>query len=64
MPQSYQLRFLDVLHAWERNPIDMPLFLMLISFLPKPPPGGGVRPIVLNCLWLRLWSRLRQPLVA
>ena len=31
-----------------------------IVFLPEP--GGGERPIGLLCLFMKLWSKLRQPL--
>ena len=56
--------FLDVLRLWEADPSDCALWMLLVMFFPKPLPAGGVRPIILNCIWLRLWSRLRQPLVA
>ena len=58
LPPYYRQAFLDIVHSWERNPKRGPLWLMLVVFLPKPPPGG-VRPILLASIWTRIWSKGR-----
>ena len=41
LPLHYRQAFLDIVQACERNPTRCPLWLLLVAFLPKPPPGGG-----------------------
>eukprot|EP00959_Pyramimonas_sp_CCMP1952_P412781 8649743-Pyramimonas_sp.AAC.1 len=48
--------------AWERKPSREALWQLIVVSIPKA--TGGQRPIGLTAIWLRVWSRLRQPLVA
>eukprot|EP00975_Prorocentrum_lima_P001226 263833-Prorocentrum_lima.AAC.1 len=51
-----------MLRLWEMCPVLPDDLATLIVFLPKM--SGGVRPIALLCGLLRVWSRIRQPMVA
>ena len=59
LPEEYRIRMIDLFHLWEAQPQALMDFLTKVIFLDKP--DGGVRPICLTCAFLRIWSRLRQP---
>ncbi|CAK0892604.1 unnamed protein product [Prorocentrum cordatum] len=61
LPRAHRERFMQTFAAWGACPCDARLWELITVFLAKE--DGGMRPIRLNCLWIRLWSRLRQPLV-
>ncbi|CAK0821544.1 unnamed protein product, partial [Prorocentrum cordatum] len=58
---EYVDRPAEILITWEAAAKPMDLFTMVKVFLPKA--EGGVRPIRLAAFCLRLWGRIRQPLV-
>ena len=59
LPPSFRLRFIDLMHTFERQPHLRPMdWLSLIVFLLKP--TGGWRPIGLTMCVLRVWSRIRS----
>jgi len=59
LPAELKVRLLQVLMAWEDQPILLERWLALIIFIAKK--DGGVRPIGLTILWLKLLSRMRRP---
>ncbi|CAK0858476.1 unnamed protein product [Prorocentrum cordatum] len=62
LPVALQQRILDILAAYDDAPASISGQVSLMVFIPKA--DGGVRPIALLPLVLRLWSRLRQPCCA
>eukprot|EP00959_Pyramimonas_sp_CCMP1952_P016926 359031-Pyramimonas_sp.AAC.1 len=56
------MRCLDLLAAYEEQPQPLGAQAIMMVFIPKS--DGGVRQIALIPLFMRIWSRLRQPICA
>lgn len=58
LPRETRLRLLDLLHLWELKPLCFQDCVTLVAVLPKA--AGGLTPIGVTIVLLRIWSRIRS----
>ncbi|CAK0904927.1 unnamed protein product [Prorocentrum cordatum] len=61
LPDGYNDRLANILNMWDHDARPMIIWSMVTAFLPIP--GGGLRPVHQLAFAMRLWSRIKQPLV-